>query len=93
MAFPRDLTPTPQAFPSLPLPGLPPIPGGFYPFFASAEAGAASQASWGGERVAAGSHRSMQTTFPVLRAFAAGAAWLLADIGSLFVFIAWGCVI
>lgn len=35
----------------------------------------------------------MQTTFPTLHAFAAGAAWLLVNIGSLFVFIAWGCVI
>lgn len=66
---------------------------GFYPFSASAEAGAASQAWWGGGRVAAGSHRSMQTTFPTLHAFAAGAARLLAVIGSLFVFIAWGRVI
>lgn len=66
---------------------------GFYPFFASTEAGPARQALWGGKRVAAGSHRSMQTTFPTQHVFAAGAAWLLADIRSLYIFIAWSCVI
>lgn len=35
----------------------------------------------------------MQTTFPMLHAFAEGAAWLLVDIVSLFVFIASGCVV
>lgn len=61
------------------------IPVGFYPVFPSAVAGAARQRR--------GSHRSMQATLPTLHASAAGAAPLLAAVGSLFVFIAWSGVI
>lgn len=62
------------------------LSGGFYPIFSSAEPGAGREASQGAGGSA--SRRSMQTTFPTLHAFAAGATWLLAAIGSFFVFIA-----
>lgn len=79
--------PAPQTVPFLPLRRTPPtwcFLGDFIPFSAVPSLEQAER--FCRERVAAGSRRSMQTTFPTLHAFAAGATWLLADIGSFFCF-------